>query len=71
MADLDVESPCNGTCALDARTNLCIGCGRSLGEIAEWGAATPERQRQILRASAKRKAARGSRAPVTGASVTF
>ena len=32
----------------------CLGCGRTLGEIAEWGLAPVERQRAILRDAAAR-----------------
>ena len=30
-------SPCIQICKMDAATNLCIGCGRTLSEIAGWG----------------------------------
>jgi uncharacterized protein len=33
---------------IDAPTGYCIGCGRTLDEIAEWGDAIPDRQRTIL-----------------------
>ncbi|MFO0294817.1 MAG: DUF1289 domain-containing protein [Rhodospirillales bacterium] len=29
-------SPCIAVCRLDPRTRLCIGCGRSIDEIAAW-----------------------------------
>lgn len=51
-----VPSPCTSICTLD-RDEICIGCGRSLPEIAEWGAAAPERQRAIALAAARRLAA--------------
>ncbi len=41
-------SPCMGTCRLDARQQ-CVGCGRTLAEIAEWSRATEARRREILR----------------------
>ena len=31
------QSPCNGVCRMDPDAKLCVGCGRTLGEIAEWG----------------------------------
>jgi uncharacterized protein len=31
------ETPCVAVCLMDARTNLCLGCGRTLPEIARWG----------------------------------
>ena len=47
MPDI-VESPCNTVCEIDIASSYCIGCGRTLGEIAEWGEANPARQRTIL-----------------------
>jgi uncharacterized protein len=32
---LNVPSPCVGVCQVDAG-EICIGCGRSLSEIANW-----------------------------------
>lgn len=32
-----VESPCISLCVMDAGTGWCIGCGRTLDEIARWG----------------------------------
>ena len=31
------QSPCNGVCRMDDATGLCVGCGRTLSEIADWG----------------------------------
>jgi hypothetical protein len=31
-----IESPCVKVCTLDARSGLCIGCGRTVDEIARW-----------------------------------
>jgi predicted Fe-S protein YdhL (DUF1289 family) len=31
-----IESPCIKICTLDARSGLCLGCGRSIDEIARW-----------------------------------
>jgi predicted Fe-S protein YdhL (DUF1289 family) len=30
------ESPCIAVCIIDPRTGLCLGCGRTLAEIARW-----------------------------------
>jgi uncharacterized protein len=30
------ETPCIAVCIIDPRTGLCLGCGRSLPEIARW-----------------------------------
>jgi len=38
------ETPCISVCQMDPRTNLCLGCGRTLPEIARWhGMASDER----------------------------
>ncbi|MBM3629422.1 MAG: DUF1289 domain-containing protein [Alphaproteobacteria bacterium] len=29
-------SPCIAVCRLDPLTRLCVGCGRSIDEIARW-----------------------------------
>jgi predicted Fe-S protein YdhL (DUF1289 family) len=30
------ETPCTAVCIIDPRTSLCLGCGRTLPEIARW-----------------------------------
>ncbi|WP_215730805.1 DUF1289 domain-containing protein [Pseudomonas lalucatii] len=41
-----VASPCRRQCCLDER-DMCLGCGRLLAEIREWGAADQARRRLI------------------------
>lgn len=41
-----VQSPCVSICRL--KNGFCEGCGRTLGEIAEWSGATDDRRRAIL-----------------------
>jgi len=41
-----VQSPCVNICRM--KDGLCEGCGRTLGEIAEWSMATDDRRRAIL-----------------------
>ncbi|WP_447526076.1 DUF1289 domain-containing protein [Parasphingorhabdus sp. NYA22] len=43
-----MKSPCNDICTIDRPSGLCVGCGRSLSEIAEWGSASPGRKREIF-----------------------
>ncbi|MGA8395452.1 MAG: DUF1289 domain-containing protein, partial [Pseudolabrys sp.] len=33
-----IETPCVKVCTLDARMGLCLGCGRTVDEIARWTA---------------------------------
>ena len=44
---IPVPSPCINICRLDAR-GLCVGCRRSMNEIAEWPDASEVRRREIL-----------------------
>ena len=30
------ETPCIAVCMMDPKTKLCLGCGRTLPEIARW-----------------------------------
>jgi uncharacterized protein len=44
-----VLSPCINICRLNAQ-GLCIGCRRTLSEIAEWSHASDARRLEILNA---------------------
>ena len=41
-------SPCDGTCRLDGATGWCLGCKRTLGEIADWPMLGPKEKRAVL-----------------------
>lgn len=46
MTAQPISTPCIKVCAVSGQTGLCIGCGRTLAEIAGWGGLSePERQR--------------------------
>ncbi len=50
-----IESPCTKICALDARSGRCLGCGRTIYEIAHWTAMSDaERMRIIAELPARR-----------------
>jgi uncharacterized protein len=53
---LEPASPCIGVCRLDT-ADICVGCGRSRLEVAEWLNASPARRRQIARAASARRGA--------------
>ena len=48
MAETKVSSPCIKVCAVEGRTGLCIGCGRTLKEIAAWGGLDEARRQEIM-----------------------
>ena len=39
-----VPSPCVGVCRMDAASGYCLGCWRTLDEIAHWSAANSDEQ---------------------------
>ena len=53
----EIESPCNKVCTLDASSALCIGCGRSLAEIAGWRGFCAEERARIMAELPERLAA--------------
>lgn len=43
-----IMSPCIQVCAISGRTGLCIGCGRTLKEIAAWSGLSESERRAIM-----------------------
>lgn len=43
-----LESPCVDICTLDVRTSLCLGCGRTIDEIAAWGSMSVAERRRVI-----------------------
>ena len=57
-----IESPCVKICTLDARSGICLGCGRTIDEIAYWTAITAAERCRVMselpaRLAAQNKAA--------------
>ena len=44
-----IESPCVNICTLDARSGICLGCGRTIDEIARWTAMSALERARVLR----------------------
>lgn len=44
------ESPCSGLCQMDAERRYCMGCRRTLAEIAGWGSMDIAGRRRVLAA---------------------
>ena len=51
-----IESPCILVCSIDETTGYCLGCGRTLGEIADWLSMTPEERRAVMQGLPERLA---------------
>ena len=56
--DERVPSPCISVCVMDADGSVCLGCFRTLDEIASWSVLDASAKRQVLAALPARKAAR-------------
>ncbi|HYF04049.1 MAG TPA: DUF1289 domain-containing protein [Patescibacteria group bacterium] len=50
-----ITSPCIKICSMDQSLNVCIGCWRTLDEIARWGRADDDEKREILKAIEERR----------------
>ena len=55
------DSPCVKVCVIHPATRLCVGCARSIEEIAAWSGMTPEARRAVMAALPGRAAGPGRR----------
>jgi uncharacterized protein len=56
----DVPSPCVSLCRMSSKTELCLGCFRTLDEIALWGRMADASKLQVWRSIEQRIAQRQS-----------
>jgi predicted Fe-S protein YdhL (DUF1289 family) len=62
-----VSTPCINVCVIDPLSALCIGCGRTAGEIAAWPTMSETERITVMAglgqrlAEARSRAARGAR----------
>ncbi len=59
MPTVVIKTPCNRVCVLHPTLRLCIGCGRSLDEIARWIELTDAARAEIMAQLPARLAATG------------
>jgi predicted Fe-S protein YdhL (DUF1289 family) len=52
-----MKSPCVKVCVMDAQRGVCLGCCRTLGEIARWGTMTDEERDAVMAGLAARRKA--------------
>jgi predicted Fe-S protein YdhL (DUF1289 family) len=55
---MPILTPCNKVCTIDPATGLCAGCGRTLDEIARWGALSDPARARIMAELPRRRRAR-------------
>ncbi len=56
MQDNEVKSPCISVCAIDETTGLCMGCYRTIEEIAQWWDLDANNQQKIMEQVNQRQA---------------
>ena len=61
-------SPCNKVCVMDADKRYCLGCARTLDEIARWSEMTEAERSQVMAELSARQAERPSASPTEAAS---
>ena len=45
-----VMSPCKSICIMDAKSSLCIGCKRTIDEVARWPMMDDDERRRVIEA---------------------
>jgi uncharacterized protein len=45
-----LDTPCVNICLLDPATGACLGCGRTLAEIASWASMSDAERRAVMAA---------------------
>lgn len=60
-------SPCINICTIDARTRLCMGCGRTLDEVASWSTLSPAQRAAVMAELPARMVLAGLGAPAKAA----
>jgi predicted Fe-S protein YdhL (DUF1289 family) len=69
-----ISTPCVKVCVIDPQSALCVGCGRTLAEIAAWTAMSEAERAAVMAglgsrlALARSRAARGRRLKARGGS---
>ncbi|WP_291869288.1 DUF1289 domain-containing protein [Bradyrhizobium sp.] len=61
------ETPCIAVCIIDPRSSLCLGCGRTLPEIARWHRMESAERLAVMALLAARMADAGLALPATAA----
>lgn len=68
MSTPAISTPCVKVCGIDPLSGLCIGCGRTVAEIAAWGAMSEAERLAVMAGLDQRMEHARSRAAQGGAS---
>jgi predicted Fe-S protein YdhL (DUF1289 family) len=60
LHEAQVVSPCVNTCVIDQQSGWCVGCYRTLDEIAGWIDLSPAARRAIVAELPERRARHGA-----------
>jgi len=55
-----IETPCVKICTVDARQGFCLGCGRTIDEIARWGSMSAAERSRIMNELPERRVTQGA-----------
>jgi predicted Fe-S protein YdhL (DUF1289 family) len=58
-----IPSPCNSVCRMDPHTRWCLGCQRTLDEIAAWSTMQDADKRRVWEQLDRRRASTLPQAP--------
>ena len=61
MSEAPISTPCIKVCIVSGENGRCVGCARTLAEIAAWGGMDEERRRAIMAELPARLAQAGPR----------
>ena len=50
-----IDSPCVNICEMDATTGLCLGCARTIDEIAVWSSRSAAWRDEVMAALPRRR----------------
>ena len=51
-----IATPCINVCVVDGESGLCLGCYRTLGEVASWASLTDTERAELMAALPERRA---------------
>jgi len=58
-----MESPCIKICQIDRASRLCVGCGRTIDEIAAWSSMSHAERERIMAGLEERRRRAGLQTP--------
>jgi uncharacterized protein len=67
MSAPTISTPCVKVCVIDPHSALCVGCGRTVAEIAAWTAMSEAERGAVMAGLGRRMALARSRASRGGA----